>query len=105
MRLLARLVVRCLSKERARERLADRQDILLGDGLSRTTTDVLALVARAEREGWRIHCLQDAIDANSADGEFLLTLRAGLSQLERRKIGERILKPRDVARSRCLCFE
>ncbi len=59
------------------------------DRLSRTTTDVLSLVARAEREGWTIHCVQDAIDAHSPDGEFLLTLRASLSQLERRKIGER----------------
>ncbi len=51
------------------------------DRLSRTTTDVLAFVARAEREGWTIHCLQDAIDANSADGEFLLTLRAELAHM------------------------
>ena len=33
--------------------------------------------------------MQEQVDAGSPEGEFMLTLRAGLSQLERRKVAER----------------
>ncbi len=68
---------------------ADALLVVALDRLSRTTTDVLNIAARSEREGWQIHAAQAQVDAGSAQGEFLLTLQAGLAQLERRKIGER----------------
>jgi len=49
---------------------------------------VLDLAARSEREGWQILCVNEQVDA-TPEGEFMLTLRAGLAQLERRKIGQR----------------
>ncbi len=68
---------------------ADALLVVALDRLSRTTTDILNVAARSEREGWQIHAAQAQVDAGSAQGEFLLTLQAGLAQLERRKIGER----------------
>jgi len=67
---------------------ADALLVVALDRLSRTTTDVLGLAARSEREGWQILCVQEQVDS-TPEGEFMLTLRAGLAQLERRKIGQR----------------
>ncbi len=69
-------------------RKADALLMVALDRLSRTTTDVLGLASRAEREGWRILCVNEQVDA-TPEGEFMLTLRAGLAQLERRKVAER----------------
>ncbi len=68
---------------------ADALLVVALDRLSRTTTDVLDLAARSEREGWQIMAVQEQVDASSPEGEFLLTLKASLAQLERRKIGQR----------------
>ncbi len=70
-------------------RKADALLMVALDRLSRTTTDVLSIAARAEREGWQIQTVQEQVDAGSPEGEFMLTLRAGLAQLERRKVAER----------------
>ena len=72
-----------------RRRKADALLVVALDRLSRTTTDVLDLAARSEREGWQIMAVQEQVDASSPEGEFLLTLKASLAQLERRKIGQR----------------
>ena len=70
-------------------RKADALLVVALDRLSRTTTDVLSIAARAERERWQIQTVQEQVDAGSPEGEFMLTLRAGLAQLERRKVAQR----------------
>ncbi len=59
------------------------------DRLSRTTRDVLDLVAAAEREGWALHSIDERLDSTTPTGKFTLTILAALAQLEREQIGER----------------
>ena len=68
---------------------ADALLVVALDRLSRTTTDVLNLAAQSEREGWEFLCVQEQVETGSPEGEFMLTLKASLAQLERRKIGQR----------------
>ena len=57
---------------------------------SRSTRDVLALVDRAEGEGWKIISVAESLDTSTAIGRFLVTVFAGLAQLERETTGERV---------------
>ena len=59
------------------------------DRLSRSTRDVLDLVARAEREGWQVHSIGEHLDTSSPSGRFVLTILAGLAQMEREQTAER----------------
>ncbi|MEE8117438.1 MAG: recombinase family protein [Gemmatimonadales bacterium] len=59
------------------------------DRLSRTTTDILELLARADRRGWEFHSIQAHLDTSSANGRFVLTIMAGLAQMEREQTAER----------------
>ncbi len=59
------------------------------DRLSRTTRDVLDLVARAEKESWALHSIEERLDTSSAQGRFVVTLLGALSQLEREQAAER----------------
>ncbi len=59
------------------------------DRLSRTTRDVLDLVARAEKEGWALHSIEERLDTSSPQGRFVVTLLGALAQLEREQAAER----------------
>ncbi len=59
------------------------------DRLSRTTRDVLDLVAQAEKEAWALHSIEERLDTSSAQGRFVVTLLGALSQLEREQAAER----------------
>jgi DNA invertase Pin-like site-specific DNA recombinase len=64
------------------------------DRLSRSTRDVLAIVARAEREHWNIVVLDmgggfGTLDTTTAAGRMSLTMFAAVAQFERDIISER----------------
>ncbi len=50
------------------------------DRLSRTTRDVLDLVARAEKEDWALHSIEERLDTSSPQGRFVVTLLGALAQ-------------------------
>ncbi len=59
------------------------------DRLSRTTSDILDLVSRAEKERWALHSIEERLDTESPHGRFVVTVLAALAQMEREQIGER----------------
>ncbi|MCI0588414.1 MAG: recombinase family protein [Planctomycetes bacterium] len=59
------------------------------DRFSRSTRDTLALVEAAERAGWRLLSVSEALDTGSAAGRMVVTILAALAQMEREQIGER----------------
>jgi len=59
------------------------------DRLSRSTRDVLDLVARAEKEGWALHSIEERLDTGSPHGRFVVTILAALSQMEREQVSAR----------------
>ncbi len=59
------------------------------DRLSRTTRDVLDLVARAEREDWSLHSIEERLDTSSPQGRFVVTILGAMAQLEREQAAER----------------
>ncbi len=59
------------------------------DRLSRTTRDVLDLVAAAERQHWALHSIDERLDSTTPTGKFTLTILAALAQLEREQVGQR----------------
>lgn len=59
------------------------------DRLSRSTRDTLALVEEADRRGYRLVSVAESLDTGTATGRFVVTLLAGLAQMERESIGER----------------
>lgn len=59
------------------------------DRLSRSLADFAALMARAERNGWRIVALDLGIDTTSPAGEMMAAVVAATAQYERRLISAR----------------
>ncbi|MFZ5501429.1 MAG: recombinase family protein, partial [Candidatus Micrarchaeota archaeon] len=61
------------------------------DRLSRNTVDSLEILGLFAKRGAQLHevCEQAAVKVDSADSEFLFTLKASLATRERRIIGER----------------
>jgi DNA invertase Pin-like site-specific DNA recombinase len=78
---------RALARLRAGE--ADALVAVRLDRVSRTTRDVLDLVAQAEGEGWALHSIEERLDTSSPQGRFVVTILGALAQLEREQIGER----------------
>ncbi len=68
------------------------------DRLSRTTRDVLDLVARAEKERWALHSIEERLDTGSPHGKFVVTVLAALAQMEREQIGARTKSAMDELR-------
>ncbi len=59
------------------------------DRLSRSLMDFAALMARANREGWRLVALDLGVDTSSPAGEMVANVMASFAQYERRLIGQR----------------
>ena len=61
------------------------------DRLSRKTLDALSLMDMLTKKKVQLHLVAEngSVNSNNADDEFMLTLKAGFAQLERKKIGER----------------
>lgn len=59
------------------------------DRVTRSIRDVIALVERARREGWRLVSLGEQLDTESAMGKFFVHMLGALAELERAQIGER----------------
>jgi len=60
------------------------------DRLSRNTIDTLNLLNLLCQKNVELHLADSGrVDSTSADGELMMTLRAGFAQAERRKISER----------------
>lgn len=59
------------------------------DRLSRTTRDVLDLVARAEKERWTLHSMEEKLDTSTPIGRFVVTVFGALAQLEREQASAR----------------
>jgi DNA invertase Pin-like site-specific DNA recombinase len=68
---------------------ADGIAVLKLDRLGRSTKDLLGLMEGAQRDGWRLISITEALDTRSAIGEFTATILAGLAQMERKLIAER----------------
>jgi DNA invertase Pin-like site-specific DNA recombinase len=79
--------------ERALELLAGgAADVLMAsrlDRVSRSVLDFHTLLARAQREGWRMALLECGLDTTSPQGEAMVGVSAVFSQLERRLISQR----------------
>jgi DNA invertase Pin-like site-specific DNA recombinase len=60
------------------------------DRLSRNTMDTLNLLNLMSQKNVELHLADSGrVDSTSAEGELMMTLRAGFAQAERRKISER----------------
>ena len=71
---------------------AGEADVLIAsklDRISRSVHDFSGLLARAEREGWRLVLLDIGVDTSTPVGELVATTIAGTAQYERRIIGQR----------------
>jgi len=69
--------------------------------LSRSTRDALDICELARTQGWRLVVLDlggGVVDTSTPNGEFMLTVFAGLNQLERRQTSERVTMALDVAK-------
>ncbi|MET0790284.1 MAG: recombinase family protein [Polyangiaceae bacterium] len=89
---------------------ADGVVVVKLDRLSRSTTDILNLVAQASREEWRLVSVSEQLDTASAAGRFTVTVLAAMSEMERGIISERTraamnqIAAQGRARSRWLQF-
>jgi site-specific DNA recombinase len=59
------------------------------DRLSRSVRDILDLTEEAAKRGWCLVSVAESLDTSSAMGRFVVTIFAGLAQMEREVIGER----------------
>jgi DNA invertase Pin-like site-specific DNA recombinase len=86
-------IARRAGLERALELLAGgAADVLMAsrlDRVSRSVLDLHTLLARAQREGWRMALLDCGLDTTSPQGEAMVGVSAVFSQLERRLISQR----------------
>ncbi len=71
---------------------AGEAEVLLAaklDRVSRSVLDFAALMARADRRGWRIVVLDVNVDTTTATGELMTNVVAAFAQYERRLVGQR----------------
>jgi site-specific DNA recombinase len=59
------------------------------DRVTRSIRDAIALIEQAEREGWRLVSLGEALDTATPMGRFFVHMLGALAELERAQIGER----------------
>ena len=46
-------------------------------------------MARAEKEGWALHSIEERLDTSSPQGRFVVTILGAIAQLEREQAAER----------------
>ena len=87
------------------EALADVEDGRAGgivvakiDRLGRSSADVLGLVERAQREGWRLVALDVGLDTTTPAGELVAAALAMAARFEYRRISERQREKHDQLR-------
>jgi len=69
--------------------------------LSRSTKDLIEIMARFEQMDVSVKCLKESwLDTSSAHGKLLFTIFAGLAEFERDLISERVKSGLKAARSR-----
>ncbi|GGI09781.1 recombinase family protein [Egicoccus halophilus] len=81
----------------------DRGDVLIAaklDRIGRSALDVLALAARADEEGWDLVVLDLGLDTSTPVGRFVLTMLAGVAELERGLIAARTRDALAAAKAR-----
>lgn len=59
------------------------------DRWSRNALDMLTIAARAKDNGWALHSVADHLDTTTPMGMFVLTILAGVAELERNLISAR----------------
>ncbi|MEB0267705.1 recombinase family protein [Cryobacterium sp. 10I5] len=68
----------------------DKVRVKSPDRLARSTTDLLALVEQLKRKGVALEFVDNpALNSDTPQGEFVLTVLAAIAQLERKTIRER----------------
>lgn len=67
------------------------------DRLARSTQDFLAIIDRANKNGWRLVLLDLNLDTSTYQGRFVVTIMGALAEMERAIIAER---QKDVHRDR-----
>lgn len=70
------------------------------DRLSRKLSDSVAIMERAQAEGWNLVALDLGIDLSTASGELTAHLTASVAQHEARLIGERTRAALDAKRAK-----
>lgn len=71
------------------------------DRLARSTVDLLAILERIQDKGARVVFLDnEALNTDTAQGEFMLTILAAVAQLERATIRERQLEGIAIAKAK-----
>jgi DNA invertase Pin-like site-specific DNA recombinase len=68
------------------------------DRLGRSSADVLGLVERAQREGWRLVALDVGLDSTTPAGELVAAALAMAARFEWRRISERQREKHDALR-------
>jgi DNA invertase Pin-like site-specific DNA recombinase len=68
------------------------------DRLGRSSADVLGLVERAQREGWRLLALDIGLDTSTPAGELVAAALAMAARFEYRRISERQLEKHEQLR-------
>jgi DNA invertase Pin-like site-specific DNA recombinase len=68
------------------------------DRLGRSSADVMGLVERAHREGWRLICLDVGLDTTTASGELVAAALSMAARFEWRRISERQFEKHDQLR-------
>ena len=69
------------------------------DRATRSTIDAANLLARSEREGWKLVALDLGLDPTTPAGELVATIMAAVAQWERRAIGVRTREALAVKRA------
>lgn len=59
------------------------------DRLARSTKDFLAIIDRANKNGWRVVMLDLNLDTSTYQGRFVVTIMSALAEMERAIIAER----------------
>jgi DNA invertase Pin-like site-specific DNA recombinase len=68
------------------------------DRLGRSAGEVMTLVERAQREGWRLICLDAGLDTSTPAGELVAMALAMAARFEWRRISERQREKHDALR-------
>lgn len=78
---------------------ADHLVVAKLDRLARSVLDFASILARAQRHGWALVCLDVNVDTSSPSGELMATVVAAFAQYERALIAQRTREALAVRKS------